>query len=579
MYVWIDGHWQGWITETLQKTQQAREHNASHRIDIQWQTVSGKTWARSLCGRRSTWHTDLSITVVQSHRDGDQTAEEMGRKRSQTAGDRRCRRRNTKRNHIHTRGGGDERDYGSLGWHQRRKSWSSSCPGSQTRRNYILQGDESIHKSPDITMHCQNRRKANRSAMDRHQQGRSVQHQHSQQTGGQGVQQQKVRWLICWNATRGSDESDSLDGGFWDYSKNADDRGRESSIRVRKMQEWNVRGDVPRSMWRGRRREMRLEAGKGHVRHTKCCTRLAVWDQTENAVNWVSAGKVKPMLILQPLFWSCMSGAWRWLLSCGWIIGIETVQGTIAQGPEGKAHSHRWSWASRETHASPEQNHSSSSTTRNHHWTWPKTCWNPDQRVGWRFRQTSDNTDGKRKCQGINWGRHRWYSSENKEQKDRRRHQQNEWLRQIGWCSGHKISCICGSSKLPCCRSWWHCLLCQGASSLHVHTITTRLGKASEAGKIPPTQISLCTLVCVSGFCGWNYLLHWQWLGWMHKKTQIYFWWMYVMGVTPYQNVESDTGISEPELCRSRAIRSNQSVQWDSWILVTSQGLPNSYHW
>ena len=31
------------FAETLQKTQQAREHNASHRLNIQWQTVSGKT--------------------------------------------------------------------------------------------------------------------------------------------------------------------------------------------------------------------------------------------------------------------------------------------------------------------------------------------------------------------------------------------------------------------------------------------------------------------------------------------------------------------------------------------------------
>ena len=49
--------------------------------------------------------------------------------------------------------------------------------------------------------------------------------------------------------------------------------------------------------------------------------------------------------------------------------------------------------------------------------------------------------------------------------------------------------------------------------------------------------------------------------GWMQKNTPIHIWWMYVMGVTPYQNVESDTGIGEPKLCRSRAIRCNQSVQ------------------
>ena len=41
--VWVDGHSQGWIAEALQRTQQAREHNASHRLNIQWQTVSGGT--------------------------------------------------------------------------------------------------------------------------------------------------------------------------------------------------------------------------------------------------------------------------------------------------------------------------------------------------------------------------------------------------------------------------------------------------------------------------------------------------------------------------------------------------------
>ena len=34
-------------------------------------------------------------------------------------------------------------------------------------------------------------------------------------------------------------------------------------------------------------------------------------------------------------------------------------------------------------------------------------------------------------------------------------------------------------------------------------------------------------------------------------------WWMHVVGVTPHQNVEPDTGLGEPELCRSRAIRCN----------------------
>ena len=47
-------------------------------------------------------------------------------------------------------------------------------------------------KVPDITLCCQNRTQANRGTMERHQQGRSVQRQCSQQTGGKGVQQQEV---------------------------------------------------------------------------------------------------------------------------------------------------------------------------------------------------------------------------------------------------------------------------------------------------------------------------------------------------------------------------------------------------
>ena len=51
----------------------------------------------------------------------------------------------------------------------------------------------------------------------------------------------------------------------------------------------------------------RLE--KGHVRHAKCRAGLAARDQTENVVDWISAGKVEPVLVLQPFFRSCMSGA------------------------------------------------------------------------------------------------------------------------------------------------------------------------------------------------------------------------------------------------------------------------------
>ena len=50
---------------------------------------------------------------------------------------------------------------------------------------------KAVTKVP-ISQCCQNRTLANRSTMDRHQQWRSVQRQHSQQTGGQRVQQQKV---------------------------------------------------------------------------------------------------------------------------------------------------------------------------------------------------------------------------------------------------------------------------------------------------------------------------------------------------------------------------------------------------
>ena len=47
-------------------------------------------------------------------------------------------------------------------------------------------------KVPIFTVRCQNRTQANRSTVERHQQGRSVQRQCSQQTGGKEVQQQKV---------------------------------------------------------------------------------------------------------------------------------------------------------------------------------------------------------------------------------------------------------------------------------------------------------------------------------------------------------------------------------------------------
>ena len=54
---------------------------------------------------------------------------------------------------------------------------------------------------------------------------------------------------------------------------------------------------------------MLLEAGNGHERHAKCRAGLAARDQTENVVDWISAGKVEPVLVLQPFFRSCMSGA------------------------------------------------------------------------------------------------------------------------------------------------------------------------------------------------------------------------------------------------------------------------------
>ena len=47
------------------------------------------------------------------------------------------------------------------------------------------------HEGSDITVHCQNRAQANRSTVERHQQGRSVQRQRSQPIVGKGVQQQK----------------------------------------------------------------------------------------------------------------------------------------------------------------------------------------------------------------------------------------------------------------------------------------------------------------------------------------------------------------------------------------------------
>ena len=47
----------------------------------------------------------------------------------------------------------------------------------------------------------------------------------------------------------------------------------------------------------------------------------------------------------------------------------------------------------------------------------------------------------------------------------------------------------------------------------------------------------------------------------MQEDTSIYLWWMHVVGFTPYQNVESDTGPCELELCRSRIIRCNQGLR------------------
>ena len=45
---------------------------------------------------------------------------------------------------------------------------------------------------------------------------------------------------------------------------------------------------------------MLLEAGKSHVRHEKCRAGLAARDQTENDIDWISAGKVEPVLIHNP---------------------------------------------------------------------------------------------------------------------------------------------------------------------------------------------------------------------------------------------------------------------------------------
>ena len=78
-------------------------------------------------------------------------------------------------------------DSGGLGRRQWRRLWSGHCPGGQTGRNCKLHGDEGVHKGPDITVRCQNRTQANRSTVERHQQGRSVQRQCSQQTGGKGM--------------------------------------------------------------------------------------------------------------------------------------------------------------------------------------------------------------------------------------------------------------------------------------------------------------------------------------------------------------------------------------------------------
>ena len=49
---------------------------------------------------------------------------------------------------------------------------------------------------------------------------------------------------------------------------------------------------------------------------------------------------------------------------------------------------------------------------------------------------------------------------------------------------------------------------CQRVGPLHVLTIKTRLGKASEVGEIPTTQTSVCAMVCISRYDKRGHLFH-----------------------------------------------------------------------
>ena len=89
------------------------------------------------------------------------------------------------------------------------------------------------------------------------------------------------------------------------------------------------------------------------------------------------------------------------------------------------------------------------------------------------------------------------------------RREQNERLWRIGWRSDHKVSRIRGQSKVSRCGSWWHCFSVQRVGPLHVFTIKTRLGKASEVGEIPTTQTLVCILAWISRHDKWSHFFLW----------------------------------------------------------------------
>ena len=415
---------QHWTEETPRNTQQFHKYDARHWRGIWWQTAPRRTWTRSIL--RKVNHAMHKPVLLGCTRTLCQPSNCRG---SGTSVESNCwqplRQRVRCQQDVQT--------------YQRRRWWTGFWrPGTMPVEKILTQP---LSWRPDERKLRTTKRWV-RSRRFRYHSALPGQGANRSEYGGETSTREigttsmfaadwwqrssttKVWWLVCWDTTCGRNEGDNLNGSIRGHSQNTDDCGRESCVHVRKMQEWNVRWTVPRGIWRGWWREVLLEAGKGHVRYEKRRAGLAARDKTENVIDWIPAGKVEPVPILQPFLRSCMSGA-RWRFpGCRWRLSIETVQGTLGKGMEDKTHTHRWSWTPRKTHASPEQNRSNSSATRNHHRTRPKTRRDPDQRPAWWFRQTRDNTNDQRQYQGISGINHRRCLRESMEREDQRRRQQ-----------------------------------------------------------------------------------------------------------------------------------------------------------